>query len=110
MKALWVVLLVSAVLLVLAQQMPRMVSVEPGNGKAGDELTVSGESLSKSSVSKVYLTDGKNDIEVQVVSQEDKAIKFKIPAQAKPGRWALMVLTPGKDPRLIEQPVKVTVE
>jgi IPT/TIG domain-containing protein len=110
MKPLWVGILVSTALLVLAQQMPRMVSVEPDTGKAGTECTVNGESLAKSAVSKLYLTDGKNDVEVEVVSQEDKAIKFKIPGQAKAGRWALMVLTAGKEGRLIEQPVKVTVE
>jgi len=34
----------------------------------------------------------------------------KIPATTKPGRLALMVLTTGKVPKLIEQPVKVTIE
>jgi len=93
--------------------MPRMVSVDPMNGKIGDVITVTGENLQKSNVAKVYLTDGrpdgKNDLVVEVVEQNETTIKFKIPAKAT-GRLALMVLTTGKDAQLIEQPVKVTID
>src|SRR3982750_3538864 len=92
------------------QSMPRMTSVDPGNGKAGDELTVAGENLQKDLVAKVYLTDGKIDTLVELTEQSGTAIKFKIPAKATSGRFALMLLTAGKEPKLIEQPVKVTVE
>ena len=87
-----------------------MKSVEPGNGKVGDELTVSGENLDTKFVKEVYLTDGKNDIKVEVTQQTAEVIKLKIPAKAKPGRYSLMVLTAEKTPKLIEQPVKCTVE
>ena len=90
--------------------MPRMTTVEPGNGKAGDELTVAGENLAKPVVAKLFLTDGKNDLEVPMSDQTATAIKFKIPASAKPGRFSLMILTGGKEPKYIEQPVKVTIE
>ena len=90
--------------------MPRMTSVEPGNGKAGDVLTAAGENLTKPGLEKLYLTDGKNDLEVQVTEQTATAIKFKIPAGAKAGRFSLMILTGGKEPKYIEQPVRVTVE
>jgi hypothetical protein len=93
-----------------AQAMPRMTTVEPGNGKKGDILTVAGENLAKPGVEKIYLTDGKNDLEVEVTEQTATSVKIKIPAKAKEGRFSLMILTGGKDPRLIEQPVKVTVE
>jgi hypothetical protein len=86
-----------------------MVSVEPTNGKAGDVLTIAGENLQKDVVVKVYLTDGAIDIQCEITEQTEKAIKFKIPAKAT-GRLALEVLTAGKEPKLIEQPVKVTVE
>ena len=89
--------------------MPRMVSVDPGNGKVGDVLVVSGENLAKASVAKVYLTDGSHDVEVIITEQTDTAIKFKIPAKAT-GRLALMVLTAGKDAKLIEQPVKIQID
>ena len=111
MKLSFVVSVVVAVALVLyAQQaMPRMATVEPGNGKIGDVITVNGENLQKDAVAKVYLTDGKNDTEVQVVEQTATVIKFKIPKVAA-GRLALMVLTAGKDAKLMEQPVKVQID
>jgi hypothetical protein len=94
----------------LAQQaLPRMTSAEPSAGKAGDVIAVAGENLTKAQVAKVYLTDGKNDIEVQVTEQTATELKFKIPAKAK-GRLAIMIETSGKDAKQIEQPVKVTVE
>lgn len=104
-------LLVAASLAGYAQQaMPRMTAVDPQNGKKGDVIAVVGENLEKEQVAKVYLTDGKNDIPVEVVEQTSTSIKFKIPVKATPGRLALMVLTTGKDAKYIEQPVKVTIE
>jgi hypothetical protein len=98
-------------LVVCAQQpMPRMSTVDPGNGKTGDVITVAGENLQKDQVAKVYLTDGKNDVLVEIVEQSATAIKFKIPAKVQPGRLALMVLTTGKDAKLMEQPVKVQID
>src|ERR1044071_7697819 len=76
--------------------MPRMVSAEPPNGKVGDVIIVAGENLNKDAVAKVYLTDGKNDIIVEITEQTATSIKFKIPEKSS-GRLALMVLTSGKD-------------
>jgi len=92
------------------QSMPRMTTVDPGTGKAGDVITVAGENLEKAQVAKVYLTDQKKDMVVEVTEQTATSLKFKIPATAAPGRFALMLLTSGKEPKLIEQPVKLTVE
>src|SRR5580700_12342390 len=86
------------------QAMPRMSTVDPGNGKAGDEITVAGENLEKTNVAKVYLTDGKNDTPLDLTEQTATSIKFKIPRKATSGRFALMLLTTGKEPKLIEQP------
>ncbi|HXB75430.1 MAG TPA: IPT/TIG domain-containing protein [Candidatus Acidoferrales bacterium] len=91
------------------QAMPRMSTVEPASGKKGDVVAVTGENLDKDNVAKVYLTDGKNDTPVEVTEQTATTIKFKIPT-AKAGRLALMILTTGKEPKYIEQPVKVTIE
>ncbi len=104
-------LLLAASIAVYAQQpMPRMTTVDPANGKVGDLITVAGENLEKDQVAKVFLTDGKNDVVVDITDQSATAIKFKIPTKATPGRFALMLLTAGKEPKLIEQPVKVTVD
>ena len=89
--------------------MPRMSSVEPGSGKIGDVVAVAGENLDKANVAKVYLTNGKDDFECEITGQSATEIKLKIPAKAT-GRLALMILTGGKEPKYIEQPVRVTVE
>jgi IPT/TIG domain len=109
--------LISAVLLaagfgLYAQEgMPRMTSVDPPSAKKGDVIAVSGENLEKSQVEKVFLTDGKNDTPVEVTEQTATTIKFKIPEQvATGGRLSVMILTTGKDPKYIEQPVKVMIE
>ncbi len=89
---------------------PRMNSCTPDAGKVGDILTVEGSNLDRGTVKGLYLTDGKTDWKTEIVEQSGEAIKFKIPGDAKPGRFSLMVLTGGSSPKLIEQPVKVTVE
>jgi hypothetical protein len=88
---------------------PRLTTVEPGNGKVGDIIQVNGENLAKTTVAKLYLTDGKTDLVCEVVEQTASLIKFKIPAKAA-GRLSLMVLTADKEPKLIEQPVKVSID
>ncbi len=104
-------LLLGAGLVAFAQQsMPRMTSVDPMNGKAGDVIVVTGENLQKDAVAKVFLTDEKNDTPVEVTEQTATTIKFKIPAKVAPGRLTVMVLTTGKDAKYIEQPVKVTID
>ena len=111
MKLSSVVLAATLATLVLCAQeaMPRMSSVDPSSGKAGDVIAVTGENLDKANVGKVYLTDGKLDLVCDITDQSATEIKFKIPAKAT-GRMALMILTVGKEPKLIEQPVKVTIE
>jgi len=88
-----------------------MLSVDPLSGKKEDIIVVSGENLDKAKVDKVFLTDGKNDVPVEVTEQTDTSIKFKIPDKAATGgRLALMILTSGKDAKYIEQPVKIMIE
>lgn len=99
-----------AVVLLAQGAVPSMKAVDPMTAKIGDELTVTGENLDKANVAEVYLTDGKNDFKVTITEQGAVSIKLKVPANTKPGRLALMVLTKGKEPKLIEQPVKVTIE
>jgi hypothetical protein len=90
--------------------MPVMATVEPGSGASGDVLTVAGANLGADVVAALYLTDGKTDVKTIIVQQTATSITFRIPPEARAGRVALMVLTTGKDSRLIEEPVKVTVE
>ena len=39
---------------------------------------------------------------------EEKTLKFSIPESVKPGRYGLAILT--KDNRMVDQPVRLTVE
>jgi hypothetical protein len=103
-------LLFAATLVLFGQEaMPRMSSVDPQTGKAGDVVTVTGENLDKGNVGKVYLIDDKSDVVCEITAQTATSIKIKIPAKAS-GRMALMILTAGKEPREIVQPVKMTIE
>lgn len=87
-----------------------MTKCDPSFALAGEEVSVSGENLGKANVAELYLTDGRNDIKVPVTEQTGSLIKFKVPANVKPRRLSLMVLTGGSDPKLIEQPLKITIE
>jgi hypothetical protein len=102
-----VVAIAGVLLFAAALSAQRMTGVEPLAAKAGDTVTAKGEGLAKSDVDTFYLTDGKTDWKCEVVEQTATTIKFKVPDEIKPGRWALMVHT-SKD-QLIEQPVKLTV-
>ena len=90
----------------------RINSVDPLTAKVGDVVSAQGEGLGAADVDELYLTTGSEDVKVEIVEQNDKMIKFKVPSGAKKGRWSLMThlksVTAG--PRLVEQPVKVTVE
>jgi IPT/TIG domain len=88
---------------------PSIKSVDPMSGKVGDTVKATGENLSKQSVVQVFLTDGKNDIPCEIMDQTATAIAFKIPAKATPMRYSVAVLTPGKEPKFIEQPVRLEV-
>ena len=102
--------LAAALILSAQSTLPQMQTVEPASAKNGDVVTVTGENLGSAIIANLFLTDGKADVKVEIVEQTDTAIKFKIPAAMKPGRFALMVLTKGKEPKLIEEPVKVLIE
>ncbi len=102
-------LFVLAVALMGQSKSPRVATVTPDTGKAAAEYTAAGENLVKDLVKDLYLTNGKDDIKVQIVTQTGEAIQFKVPANTKPGRYSLMILT-GDGKQFIEQPVKMTIE
>jgi hypothetical protein len=90
--------------------LPQMQAVDPASAKIGDVVTVTGDNLDQTVVAALYLTNGKEDFKVEITEQSATAIKFKVPSTVKTGRLALMVLTKGKDAKLIEEPVKVLIE
>jgi len=90
---------------------PLMKAVQPDSARAGDEVTVSGTNLEKANIAAVYLTQGDKTIKVKLTSQSESEVKFHVPADMKPGRFGIMVLTTGgDDAREIDEPVYLSVE
>ena len=92
-------------------QSVQITSVDPPTAKVGDVVSAIGEGIGSANVDALYLTNDVQDAKVTMIEQTDKLIKFKVPGGVKPGRWALMIhMKSGGGTRLLEQPVKVTVE
>jgi hypothetical protein len=91
-------------------QVPQMFSVQPDNGKVGSVLRIQGRFLDKAKVEEVYLTDHTFDMKVKVLDQTEDSIEIRIPPSAKPGRLQLLVKTAEKQPKLLEQPLYISVE
>jgi hypothetical protein len=89
---------------------PMIRSVEPDTAKAGDVVTLTGEYLDKSQVKDIYLTNGKDDLKLEMVSQTKESAKVKIPASVKAGRVRFMILTAVAPPRFLEMPVAINIE
>jgi hypothetical protein len=84
-------------------------SVNPMNVRTGDSVVATGTRMDKKYIAELYLTNGKDDIKVEILKQTEREITFKIPPDLN-GRYRLMILTGGIDGQLIEQPVRVVVE
>ncbi len=89
---------------------PMLKAVDPDTAKAGDQLTATGTNLTKASIANLYMIQGEKTIQVAIQSQTEQAIQFKVPADVKPGRFQLMILTTGANPQYLEEPVYFTVE
>lgn len=83
--------------------------VAPMNVRAGDTAVASGINLGKKWVLDLYITNGTDDVKVDVIEQTDKQITFKVPAGLN-GRYRLMIMTNAVDPKFIEQPVRILIE
>jgi hypothetical protein len=94
---------------VVSAAVPRVTSVEPPFGKNGDELVVNGENLDRASVTKMFLTAGGQDHEVQIKEQTGATIRFQIPAKLALGSYNVTVQTAGDAPAILEQPVSCSV-
>src|ERR1700690_2186652 len=63
-----------------------MENVTPTEVRAGDIVTVQGETLDAAHLKEVYLTDRKEQVEIEIISQGPKFLTFKMP-KVEPGRW-----------------------
>jgi hypothetical protein len=89
-----------------AQTNSRITAVDPGTGKVNDSVTVTGEALSKSTVSGIFLSDDQNDHKATIVDQEAGKIVFKVP-EVKAGPYNVSIQVGNS---LLIQPVRFTVE
>jgi hypothetical protein len=88
---------------------PLMRTVDPYSAKVGTEVLVSGDNLGKHLIAEVFLTAQNQNFKVEVISQSDKELRFKVP-EVKPGPYKILVLLRSVEPTLIEEPVRLVVE
>ena len=88
------ILVVAALVLIaplgLAQASPHITAVDPAAGKVNDDVTVTGESLGKGTVSAVFLSDDKTDYKATVVEQAAEKIVMKVP-RVKAGSYNVSI-------------------
>src|SRR5207249_1495573 len=84
-----------------------MEKATPAEVRAGQIVTVEGESLDAAHLKTVFLTDRKDQVEVEIVAQTAKVLRFKVPAVA-PGKWRIAIELV-RDNLLLEEPVFVMV-
>ena len=93
-------------LLALGQNRPHVTAVEPPTGKADSDVTVKGESLDKSTVTNVFLSDDSTDYKVALVEQSAEKIVMKIP-KVKPGSYNVSIQVGNN---ILIEPVRFKVE
>jgi len=89
-----------------AQTNSRITAVDPASGKVNDTVTVTGDSLGKTTVSGVFLSDDQNDHKATIVDQEAGKIVFKVP-EVKAGDYNVSIQVGNS---LLIQPVRFTVQ
>jgi len=82
-----------------------MDKVTPIEVRAGDIVIVQGETLDAAHLKTVYLTNRKDEVEVEIISQGPKFLKFKMP-KVEPGRWHIAIKLVRED-MFLEEPVFV---
>jgi len=101
-------LLISCAALSAFEGLPRCSAIDPDTAKTGDSVNLTCENVDKTTVSDLYLTDGKADTKIDVMEHTADKIKFQVP-RIKPGRYHIAFLTANKA-SIIEQPIVLTVE
>lgn len=104
----WLLTLSLIPALLSAEGLPRCTGVDPDTARTGDTVNITCENVDKTTVSDLYLTDGKDDTKIAVMERSADKIKFQVP-KIKPGRYHIAFLTANKA-SMVEQPVVLTVE
>jgi hypothetical protein len=91
--------------LLFAQDVARVLTVDPASGKVNDEVTLTGEHLGKENVAAVFLSDDTEDFKATLVQQADDKIVMKVP-QTKPGDYNVSIQV---SDHILIMPVKFSV-
>jgi hypothetical protein len=91
------------------QRLPATVmeKVTPGEVRPSDLVTVQGEALDAAHVKAVFLTDRKEEVQVEILAQGSNYLRFKVPDIA-PGKWHIAIKLVLED-MFLEEPVFVLV-
>lgn len=89
-----------------AQAGPRITKVDPAAGKAGMNLTITGENLGNGSVDGVLLSDNEKDYPAEMVEQTAEKIVMKVPA-VQPAGYNVSIKVGNN---IYIQPVRFTVQ
>ena len=82
--------------------------VMPTVALPGDVVIVTGFALGPDRLKEIYLTNGEVDYRVEIVEQNDLAVRLRVPAKIPAGqmRFAIVVVS---RPELLEQPVLLKI-
>lgn len=73
-------------------------------------MTARGLGLSRDQVADVFLSDRRLDLKAEILDQTESTLRFAIPAEVRPGRQRILLLTSGRERLLLEQPVSFQIE
>jgi hypothetical protein len=85
---------------------PYIERLDPDTGRPGDLITAYGRSLDRRHVEDLCLTDSQRYLLVRIVEQSETFIRFRIPPQTRPGRYAVLICPGGE----LDQSVTLTVK
>ena len=89
---------------------PVMKAISPGSAKANEIVTITGDNLGKELVNELYLSDRTAKTKVNIVSETNSELKFKVPSGLKSGKYWIVVLVNQEEPTEMEQAVQLVVK
>jgi len=82
--------------------------VMPTQARPGDIVTVTGFALGADRLKEIYLTDGVVDYRVEMLEQNNLAVRLQVPAKIPAGQWRFAIVVASR-PEMLEQPVLLKV-
>jgi hypothetical protein len=78
--------------------------VIPTEARPGDVVTITGFALDADHLKEIYLTNGEQDYRVEILEQNNVAVRLRVPAKIPAGQMRFAIVIPTR-PELLEQPV-----